>query len=197
MRARSDAGGQSVKSRTSNRSRSSRRSRVRSSISALVDNPQARPRELPVLCGWPVVRVEPVCEFVPEPVCGQAEVLGEPLSPPVTLNDRLQPFAEGERGGDQLRQLGCAGAACLGEFGGRDNSVIAGVDQALAATGQASQRAAGASGGVTVGVGVGTEQRNLSVVAPSQFTFSSRSPDFVDETAGQSWCAILGLNQFH
>ncbi|ABQ74463.1 hypothetical protein MRA_2690 [Mycobacterium tuberculosis H37Ra] len=119
------------------------------------------------------------------------------LSPPVTLNDRLQPFAEGERGGDQLRQLGCAGAACLGEFGGRDNSVIAGVDQALAATGQASQRAAGASGGVTVGVGVGTEQRNLSVVAPSQFTFSSRSPDFVDETAGQSWCAILGLNQFH
>ncbi|WRO42744.1 hypothetical protein MUW33_2793a [Mycobacterium canetti] len=75
--------------------------------------------------------------------------------------------------------------------------MIAGVDQALAATGQASQRAAGASGGVTVGVGVGTEQRNLSVVAPSQFTFSSRSPDFVDETAGQSWCAILGLNQFH
>ncbi|CCC45022.1 hypothetical protein [Mycobacterium canetti] len=81
--------------------------------------------------------------------------------------------------------------------------MIAGVDQALAATGQASQRAAGASGGVTVGVGVGTEQglagcgheRNLSVVAPSQFTFSSRSPDFVDETAGQSWCAILGLNQ--
>ncbi|KBR50520.1 hypothetical protein [Mycobacterium tuberculosis] len=75
--------------------------------------------------------------------------------------------------------------------------MIAGVDQALAATGQASQRAACASGGVTVGVGVGTEQRNLSVVAPSQFTFSSRSPDFVDETAGQSWCAILGLNQFH
>lgn len=193
-----------MKSRTSNRSRSSRRSRVRSSISALVDNPQARPRELPVLCG--VARSARRAGLRVRAGAGLWTGRGARrasrrssghLSPPVTLNDRLQPFAEGERGGDQLRQLGCAGAACLGEFGGRDNSVIAGVDQALAATGQASQRAAGASGGVTVGVGVGTEQRNLSVVAPSQFTFSSRSPDFVDETAGQSWCAILGLNQFH
>ncbi|WP_079087185.1 hypothetical protein [Mycobacterium tuberculosis] len=91
MRARSDAGGQSVKSRTSNRSRSSRRSRVRSSISALVDNPQAPPRELPVLCGWPVVRVEPVCEFVPEPVCGQAEVLGEPAAAHRVTSARRSP----------------------------------------------------------------------------------------------------------
>lgn len=106
------------------------------------------------------------------------------------LNNALQNLAR------TISEAGQAMASTEGNVTGMF-AVIAGVDQALAATGQASQRAAGASGGVTVGVGVGTEQRNLSVVAPSQFTFSSRSPDFVDETAGQSWCAILGLNQFH